>query len=113
MTTTVEKTEGTVSKEQIETWKNEKKVDDVHEIIIKDPKGKKVFYLSEPNDIVYAQAMSLMAEKKITKAGEALLNACYLGGCPIPERSEKTLYRTLCIQASTTIEFFETEVAKH
>jgi len=107
------KPEGWANDEQIEKWKAESKSEVIHEIIVSAKDGKKAYYLGEPDDMVYSQAMSLMADKKITKAGEALLRACYVGGCPMPDKSEKTLFRTLCIQATTTIEFYETEVAKH
>jgi len=84
----------------------------IHKVAVLQNAETKVFYLSEPDDFVYSQAMSLMAEKKIVKAGEALLTACYVGGEPMPDKSEKTLYRTLCIEATKTIEFYETETVK-
>lgn len=103
---------GIVSKEQIEAWKKQYKVEKLPTLNVVVSEGDTATgYLRPPSRNHKATALSMYSQNKILECGEFLRDNCWLGGDPRLQTDEN-IADTAAIQASGIVKFLGGELGE-
>ncbi|WP_348814065.1 hypothetical protein [Flavobacterium maritimum] len=104
--------EGIVSKEQIEAWKKQYKVDKLPTLnVVVAPGDVAIGYLRPPTRNHKATALSMYSQNKILECGEFLRDNCWLGG-DTRLQNDENIADTAAIQASGIVKFLAGELGE-
>jgi len=104
--------DGIISKEQIEAWKKQYKVDKLPTLnIVVAPGDVAIGYLRPPSRNHKATALSMYSQNKVLECGEFLRDNCWLGGDSRLQNDEN-IADSAAIQASGIVKFLSGELGE-
>ena len=104
--------QGIITKEQIEAWKKEYKVDKLPTLnIVVAPGDVAIGYLRPPSRNHKATALSMYSQNKVLECGEFLRDNCWLGG-DSRLQTDENIADSAAIQASGIVKFLAGELGE-
>ncbi|MDI5894398.1 hypothetical protein [Flavobacterium algoritolerans] len=104
--------DGIISKEQIEAWKKQYKVEKLPTLnIVVAPGDVAIGYLRPPSRNHKATALSMYSQNKVLECGEFLRDNCWLGG-DSRLQTDENIADSAAIQASGIVKFLSGELGE-
>lgn len=104
--------QGIITKEQIDAWKKEFKVDKLPTLnIVVAPGDVAIGYLRPPSRNHKATALSMYNQNKVLECGEFLRDNCWLGG-DSRLQTDENIADSAAIQASGIVKFLQGELGE-